>query len=63
MDEKSLTDKSNIVPYFSVDNIDNAIEYLLNNDFKIYREKIKGIDGSNVCQLISLFNNVIGIIE
>jgi len=37
MDEKSLTDKSNIVPYFSVDNIDNAIEYLLNNDFKIYR--------------------------
>jgi predicted enzyme related to lactoylglutathione lyase len=63
MDEKSLSDKSNIVPYFSVDDIDKAIDYLLNNDFKIYREKIKGIDGPIVCQPISLFNNVIGLIQ
>ncbi len=60
-DEKSL--KGNTVPYFSVENIDEAIKYLLSYNFKIYREKIKGIDGSYVCQLISPFNNVIGLIQ
>ncbi|AAT43045.1 VOC family protein [Picrophilus oshimae] len=60
-DEKSL--KANIVPYFSVEDIDQAIKYLLSHNFKIYREKIKGVDGAYVCQLISPFNNVIGLIQ
>ncbi|SMD30653.1 VOC family protein [Picrophilus oshimae] len=54
-DEKSL--KANIVPYFSVEDIDQAIKYLLSHNFKIYREKIKGVDSAYLCQLISPFNN------
>ena len=61
-DQKSL--EGNTVPYFSVENIDGAIEYLLSSyNFEIYREKILGLDGSYVCRLISPYNNVIGLIQ
>ncbi len=62
-DEKCSPGVSGQVAYWTVTNLQDSLNELIDNGCGLYRDPIKGIDGTKVCQVKDPFGNAIGLVE